>query len=234
MGVGICEQQSSTWIVSQKVSSRGKLGNNNHFKRIVEESHNMGVWQVNGTNATIGFNGVVPFVTGGNKTTRIKGLGKLEKFIDVDNVEVYWEIHPSDYEDLYSGSFKEISQSVKEKPDSIHYTIKYWSNPEHGEPIVSFFIIIPKLLFETQFLVWKDFVLGNKQIKYTIKLMVEEFLEVSSISRVEELRKEDPNFINIPTFKEWESNDYFLQKALIGRDDFTLYFEDQVLGENPD
>jgi hypothetical protein len=202
----------------------------------VEEGRIMGFWRVTGTDAKIGFYGVVPFVTGGNKTTRIEGLGKLEKFIDVDNVEVSWEIHPSDYKnlDLDSIAFKEISQSIKEGPDSIHYTINYRYDSSIEEPSINFFIIIPKLLFETQFLVWKDFVLGNKQIKYTINLGVDEFLEAPSISKVKEFRKEHPYYINIPTFEEWKSDDLLLRKPLIGKDDFTLYFEDQVLGENPD
>ena len=151
------------------------------------------VWRVNGTCARIGFNGIQPFVSGYNKTTKIEFLYGFKEYLpsDLDHVEVYWEIRPSDYKRLRS-VFREHSQAVKEEPDSVHYTIRHYKTSDRMERSINFFIVIPKLLFETQFLMWKDFVFGNKQTKYTIALGVEEFLKAPSISKIEEYRKENP------------------------------------------
>ena len=189
--------------------------------------------KIHGTDARIGFDGVVPFISGDNKATSDESLYGFEKLLsrELDCVEVSWEIHRSDYEELHSGLFKEISQAVKEEPDSVHYAIDYHGTSDRGEISIGFFIVIPKLLFGPQFLVWKDFVLGNKQTKYSIALGVEGFLKAPSISKIEELRKEEPFYINVPTLEEWTSEDYFLRKPLIGKDDFRVVFEGQ---ENPD
>jgi hypothetical protein len=189
------------------------------------------VWRVNGTRARIGFNGVQPFVSGHNKTTKINFIYGRKNYLpdDLDHVQVSWEIRPSDYENLYR--FEELSQSVKEEPDSIHYTIEYHDDDHFGnegpEPSIGFFIIIPKLLFETQYSVWKDFVFGNKQTKYTIALKVKEFLKEPSISEIEEFRKENPRYINVPTLEEWKTDPSSKRKPLIGKDGFSVWFQDQ-------
>jgi len=59
--------------------------------------------KIHGTDARIEFDGVVPFISGDNKATSDESLYGFEK--------------------LHSCSFKEISQAVKEEPDSVHYAI---------------------------------------------------------------------------------------------------------------
>jgi hypothetical protein len=188
-------------------------------------------WRFRGTHAAIGFEGVQPFVRGYYETTDIKSIYGRNNFFpdDLDHVEVFWEIHPSDYKDL--GGFEELSQSVKEEPDNIHYTIEThgWNQIciEETEPVIEFYIVVPKLLFETQYLVWKDFVFGNTQTKYTITLEVDMFLETPSTSTIEEFRKENPRYINVPTLEEWKGHTSHKPKPLIGKDEFGVWFEDQ-------
>lgn len=183
----------------------------------------MSNWSIRGTGATIGFNGVVPFVSGYIENTEIEFLTNHGNISDLDNISIIWEIHPSNYllENSEIENFKRIIQSVKEQPDRVHYRITYHRG--EGEPSIGFFIIIPHSFFKTQFSVWQDFVLGNKEVQYEIKLHDDGFLEAPSISKIEEFRKENPYYDNVPTLSEWKSDDYFSNKPLIGKD-FNLSF----------
>lgn len=131
-------------------------------------------WIIYGTDARIAIEDNAPYVSGwGQQKAYLIHDTSENVLTKVKNLEAVWTISPANGNPLHIDPIGGgLLKRVQAKPDATHFMITDYSGSPIPDqrPAVGFSICLPPKLFDSVFLLWKDFVLVGSNAEYSISL----------------------------------------------------------------